>query len=288
MSSHQRGVLYVALAAIAWSSAGVLTRAIAAPAAAQLFWRALFAGACLLGVVAVQSRGRILTPFRRLGLPGLGVAVSFATASSCFMLALGQTTVARVLFIQAASPFLAAALAWLAVRERVERRTAAAMCVAIGGIATMLGSSLGGGHLAGDLLATTMALAFSSAIVLTRVHREVLMTPAMCLAMVLAAVVSAPLADPLAASAHDIGLLAAFGAGQMCLGLALFAVGGRLVPASEAALITTLEVVLGPIWVWFAYAEQPDRSTLVGGAIVLIAVVAHALSDGPSEPAGSG
>jgi drug/metabolite transporter (DMT)-like permease len=273
--------VYVALAAIAWSSAGVLTRAIAAPASTQLFWRAAFAAVCLLGVVAIQERGRVIRPFRSLGWAGLGVALSFAVASSSFMLALGQTTVARVLFVQASSPFIAAGLAWMTIHERVERRTAAAMAAALAGISIMLGGSLGGGHLLGDGLALLMASAFSLAIVLTRIRRDVSMTPAMCLAMAIAAAVSGPLSNPLAASGHDVALLAAFGAGQMCLGLALFAVGARLIPAGEAGLITVLEVILGPAWVWLAYAERPDGATLVGGSVVLVAVVVHAISDRP-------
>jgi drug/metabolite transporter (DMT)-like permease len=272
-------VLFVAAAAVAWSSAGVLTRAIAASAGTQLFWRAFFAGLALLVVVVVQSRGRPGGQFRALGPVGLGVALCFATASSAFMLALGETTVARVLFIQAASPFIAAALAWALMKERVPRRTRLAMTASLVGVGVMLGASLGGGSPKGDLLALLMATAFAAAIVLTRLRRDVSMTPATCLAMLLVAVVAEPLTDPMSASGHDVALLAVFGAGQMCLGLSLFAVGARLIPAGEAGLITVLEVVLGPVWVWIAYAERPDRATLLGGAIVLAAVVLHAAVD---------
>ena len=288
LSPHRRGVLFVAAAAIAWSSAGVLTRSISAPAATQLFWRAFFAALCLFALVLAQSHGRPLQPFRSLGAAGVGVAVCFATASSAFMLALGETTVARVLFIQAVAPFLAAALAFVVLRERVPARTAVAMAAALGGVVVMIGGSVGGGHLLGDGLALLMALAFSGAIVLTRLRRDVLMTPATCLAMVLASVASAVTADDLAVSPSDLVQLALFGAGQMCLGLALFAVGARLIPAGEAGLITLVEVVLGPAWVWATFGERPDRATLVGGTIVVGAVVAHALADLADDRASRG
>jgi drug/metabolite transporter (DMT)-like permease len=269
---------------VAWSSAGVLTRAIDAGPWPQLFWRAAFAAVCLFVVVAVQSRGRVLEPFRALGLPGLGVGLCFAVASSAFILALGRTSVARVLFIQASAPFLAALLARAFLQERLPRSTQAAMAATFVGVCVMLGGSLGAGGVAGDVLALVMAAAFSGAVVLTRGHPEISMTPATCLAMVVAACASAVPAHPFAVSQRDLGLLAAFGAGQMCLGLALFAAGARYIPAGEAGLITVLEVVLGPLWVWLAYRERPDGATLVGGSIVLCAVLVHAASEWLGDP----
>jgi drug/metabolite transporter (DMT)-like permease len=264
---------------VAWSSAGVLTRAIDAGPWPQLFWRAAFAAVCLFCVVAVQARGHVLAPFRALRLPGLAVGVCFAVASSAFILALGRTSVARVLFIQASAPFIAALLARAFLHERLPRSTQAAMGATFLGVCVMLGGSLGGGGAGGDVLALVMAAAFSCAVVLTRGHPEISMTPATCIAMVLAACASVVPAHPLAISHRDLGLLAAFGAGQMCLGLALFAAGARYIPAGEAGLITVLEVVLGPLWVWLAYRERPDGATLVGGSIVLCAVLLHAASE---------
>ena len=67
--------------------------------------------------------------------------------------------------------------------------------------------------------------------------------------------------------------LALLGIGQVGLGLALLTVGARLIPAAQVGLITLLEVVLGPVWVWLALNEQPSTATLVGGVIVIIAIV---------------
>ena len=74
-------------------------------------------------------------------------------------------------------------------------------------------------------------------------------------------------------------LLVLIGAVQMALGMGLFAAGARLVPAAEAALITLLEVILGPIWVWLVLSERPDTATLVGGAIIMLAVVVQVSGD---------
>jgi drug/metabolite transporter (DMT)-like permease len=90
---------------------------------------------------------------------------------------------------------------------------------------------------------------------------------------------AAPFARPGEVGAHDLGLLAALGIGQIGLGLVFLTIGGRLIPAAEVALITLLEVVLGPLWVWIFLSEQPSTATLAGGTIVLAAVAIQARSE---------
>src|SRR5437763_14256332 len=107
------------------------------------------------------------------------------------------------------------------------------------------------------------------------------MAPAMPLAQCLLLVTFAPFAETARIGAADLGYLVALGAGQMAIGLALFTIGARLVPAAEAALIGLLEVVLGPLWVWMAFTERPDTATPAGGALGLVAVVVQALAEPP-------
>ena len=97
----------------------------------------------------------------------------------------------------------------------------------------------------------------------------------------------APFADPGVLSVRDFLLLAALGAGQIALGLILFTAGARLIPAAQAGLITLLEIVLGPLWVWLIYSEQPDAVTLAGGAVIMSAVLLHAISRSAARPARS-
>jgi drug/metabolite transporter (DMT)-like permease len=118
-----------------------------------------------------------------------------------------------------------------------------------------------------------MTFAFAIAIVITRRHRHVSMAPATCLAQLLLVLVFAPFAHPAEVGARDLGLLVLLGGVQMGIGLALFTIGARLIPAAEVALITLLEVVLGPLWVWLFLSEQAGAATLVGGAVVVVAVV---------------
>jgi drug/metabolite transporter (DMT)-like permease len=269
---QRRGQIYVALAAVAWSSAGVLQRQLSLDTATQLAGRALFAAAALLLYVAIVERGRLVSAFRSIGLAGIAVAVCIAVASGCFIAALNHTSVARVLFIQAMAPVLAALLAWIFLGEPISRRTALALAMALGGVALMLGAP-GDGNLTGDALALMLAFAFAVALVITRHRRDVSMAPATCLSQVLLLVVFAPFASVGDVGGDDVVWVALLGAGQIGLGLALLTVGARLIPATQVALITLLEVVLGPLWVWIALSEQPSTGTLVGGGIVIAAIV---------------
>ena len=269
---RRRGQIYVALAAVAWSTAGVLQRQLTLDTSTQVFGRAAFACAALLGYVAIVERGQVLRGFRSVGGAGIAVALCVAVASGCFIGALNHASVARVLFILAVSPVLAALLAWATLGEPISRRTALAMVVALCGVAVMLGAP-GEASLTGDGLAFVAALAFSVMIVITRWRHEVSMAPATCLSQAILVAAFLPFATPGEISGDDLAWLAALGIGQIGLGFVLLTIGARLIPAAQVGLITLLEVVLGPVWVWLALDERPGTLTLVGGTIVIAAIV---------------
>jgi drug/metabolite transporter (DMT)-like permease len=272
---RRRGQLFVVLAAIAWSTAGVMQRELSVNTATQLTGRALFAALALSVFVVFLSRGHPISAFRAIGLAGLAVAALTAVASGMFILALNHATVANVLFMQAASPVAAALIAWAALGETISRRAAVAMGIAIAGVGLMVGGPGSGGAL-GVSASFVMMLSFAVSIVIVRHRREVSMAPAICLSQVLVVLVAAPFAHPGAVTDKDLVLLALLGVGQMGLGLAFLTMGARLLPASEVALITLLEVVLGPLWVWISISEQPSATTLVGGIVVVLAVLLQA------------
>jgi len=278
---RRRGQIYVALAAVAWSTAGVLQRQLDLDTATQVFGRAVFAALALLAYVAVVEHGRVARAFRSVGLAGVAVALCVATASAGFIAALNHASVARVLFLLAASPVMAALLARVVLGEPITRRTASAMALALGGITLMLGAP-GEGSLEGDALALLAALAFAVMIVITRARHDVSMAPATCLSQVILVVAFLPFATPGAISGEDIGWLAALGIGQIGLGFALLTVGARLIPAAQVGLITLLETVLGPLWVWLALDERPSTLTVVGGAIVIFAIALQARGAPPA------
>jgi len=278
-AQHRRGLMLVAGAAIVWSFGGLLARLVAADPWTILFWRSVFACLFLLGYAWYRNRGRLIKTFRDLGWPGIVLGLCFAVASSSFIIALSLTSVANIMFIQSSAPFIAGLLGWLIMGERVSPRSWLAMGAALVGIAVMMVGSFGGGRLAGDLLSIVIAFGFAGAIVTTRRHRNLRMGPATCFATAFTTLIALPFASPLSVGSVDLFYLLLFGVGQMGIGLVLFTAGARLVPAAEAGLISILEAILAPLWVWLLLAEDPGGYTLAGGAIVLTAIMAHTLLD---------
>jgi drug/metabolite transporter (DMT)-like permease len=278
-AERSRGVVLVAAAALCWSTGGLLARLVDTDTWTTVFWRSIFAAAFLLGVIFVQERGATWARIREMGGAGVAMALCFATASTCFINALARTTVANTLVIQSTSPFIAALLGWAWMGERVRGRSWVAMAAAVAGATVMASHSWGAGSLAGDLLALVTAIAFAAATVIVRRHRQLRMTAAAGLAGVFSAIFAWRPARPLEAAPDDLALLALFGAAQLGFGLVLFTAGARLIPVAEASLIAVLESVLGPLWVWLALGETPAPAALVGGAIILAALVAHTALD---------
>ncbi|HEX5556496.1 MAG TPA: DMT family transporter [Gaiellales bacterium] len=283
-SQHRRGQTYVALAALAWSTAGVLQRELHVGLGTQVAGRALFAFVALALFVAAGQWRDPASPMRGSGWAMVGVSVSTALASGSFIVALNYSTVANVLFLQAAAPMVAALLAWLMLSEPVSRRSWIAMLIALAGVGVMVGAPGNGGILV-TLLTIVIPLSFAVSIVITRHHRHMSMAPATALAQILILVCAAPFAHPGSVNERNLVLLILLGAGQIGLGLALLSIGARLLPAAEIATITLLEVVLGPLWVWMAVSERPASATLVGGAVVIAAVLLQASAEPPAPAA---
>ncbi|MER9055505.1 DMT family transporter [Mesorhizobium sp. M0213] len=272
------GFLLVFLSALMWSFGGTIARFIDnTDSWTVVFWRSVWAAAFLLCFMVWRDGWRgTLKLFRGMGLAGLAVAFCFATASTSFVVALAYTTVANILLMQAGVPLLAALFAWALFRERVAVATWLAIAAVIAGVAIMVSESLDGAvSPIGDGLALLIAVMFSVATVITRRFAHVRMTPATCLGTMLAAAFAASQASALGVSSHDMGFLFAFGVINLGLGLAFFATGARLVPAAVAALLGTFEPILGPIWVWLIHSEMPSARTILGGAVVVTALLVH-------------
>ncbi|QKC98619.1 DMT family transporter [Mesorhizobium sp. NZP2298] len=272
------GMLLVFLSALMWSFGGTIARFITVGDSwTVIFWRSVWAAAFLLSFMAWRDGWRgMLRSFRDMGLPGLAVGFCFAIASTSFVVALAYTTVANILLMQAGVPLLAALFAWALFRERVGVVTWVAIAAVIAGVAIMVSESINGAvSPIGDGLALLIALMFSIATVITRRFASVRMTPATCLGTILAAGLAVSQASTFTVSAGDMGFLFAFGVVNLGIGLAFFATGARLIPAAIAALLGTFEPILGPIWVWLIHSEVPSGRTIIGGTVVVTALLVH-------------
>ncbi len=263
--------------ALAFSSAGYFTRLVSLDAWTLLFWRGAFSGLFLLAVLVALHGSASVDKLRALGGAGLAVVATISISMMLYLHALRLTTVADVAVIYAATPVVTALLLWLRFGTRQTRVTLAASLMAVAGVAVMLGGAVGPHRWLGDLLAIAMDICTAVVMILVHRHPDRSMLAAACLGSFLTALAAWPLATPGEASLGQIGEMALFGVTQLGLGLLTLTLGTRLVPATESALIGTLDTPLSPIWVWLAFGEVPSWRTVLGGAVVLAGVLGHIL-----------
>ncbi|MGL4404972.1 MAG: DMT family transporter, partial [Notoacmeibacter sp.] len=274
-NSFQTGVLLVIGATLCWSIGGTIDRFITIEDTwVVVFWRSLFAGVFILGFMlardGVAGTGKLLVSAR---WPTALVGVCYSISTVCFILALSYTSVAKVLLIQAAVPIVAAAISWVLLREKVPFHTMLAIAGVVAGISVIFSGSVSqGGSLTGDLFALAIAVSFALSVVITRKYPGTRMTPAVLLGVTIAGTIAFVLSGPLAVSLRDFGFLALFGMVNLGMGLALFVTGARLIPSVLSALLSVIEPILGPIWVWLIHGETPTQLVLFGGAIVMAAL----------------
>jgi drug/metabolite transporter (DMT)-like permease len=283
-SARRRGVLLVLTATVMWSLAGLFARLVGhLDLWTVMGWRALM-GAASISIVGLVEwrRGRMDESFG-FGPLSPVLALLAMIAISAYTASVMTTTIADVLIIYATLPFAAATLGWLVNREEVSPRTLVASGVALAGIAVMVASGLGSGRLLGQSLSALMTLCFAGMIVLQR--RQ----PGASIIAVNAIGALGSGLFGLANSSHppiglfDMGVLFVFGLTTIGLAFVLFMEGAKFIPSAEAGLISLLDVVLGPIWVFLAFGENPGGATVLGGAIVLGAALWRMAPDLRSE-----
>ena len=274
------GVLLITASTLMWSSAGFFVRALDLDLWTMVAWRSLFACLALLPL-AFLLRGRALFRLRQsVGPGGLAAITVMAITMFSYVAALKLTRVANVMVVYATVPFLAAGLAFLLLRERPGLRALCAAGVAFGGVIIMAGSATATIDLAGNGFALLMTLGFAASIVIARrwTGYDAMLVTGLASGLCAIACFTSALAT-LAAfpvpSVPQLGILFLFSLATQSLSYLFFLWGSRHVPSSEAGLIALLDVVLGPLWVWLVFAETPGMPALIGGALVLLAVIGY-------------
>jgi drug/metabolite transporter (DMT)-like permease len=267
----------IVLAGVLLSTGGLILRHMEAASAWQvLFYRSAAMAATTLAFMALQYRGDLIGPFRRMGRGGLFAGTALAVSMIGYVFAVMLTTVANAMFIVSSAPFFAALFAWLLLRERVRPSTWLAIAAAVVGIGLMFGDGIAGRGLPGLLAALVCAVTYAVLVVLLRRFRDVDMLPALTTACLLIMIVAGAMADDLAPPLHDVLLAVVMGVAQTGAGFFLIMLGARRVPAAEVSLLLLIEIILSPIWVWIVVAEVPTGIALIGGLIVFAAVATQA------------
>lgn len=286
---YATGAALIVLAGVLWSVQGLIIRNIDVSGSwAILFWRSAGMVPALLLWLGRDAKGGLLAQFRAVGWPGVIGGLGLVAAFSGAIYAFQATTVANAVLLFSASPFFAAVLGWLLLAEPVRRITWVAIALAVIGITVMVGAGIGGGAMDGNVAALLSAFGFAVFTVTLRWGKLADMLPAVALggvfSMVIGAGMAMALGQTLMVPAREVAIAAAMGALTLTGGMVLYTLGSRAVPAAQATLLSLVEVLLAPIWVWLFLDETVTQDTLIGGAVLLGAVLLNAFGGRSARP----
>jgi len=276
---RRKGVLLMIGAGLCWSTGGILIRSVVLTDPWEIiFWRSVFMVIFMMGVLTLWHRAKVLEKIFEVGLPGILAGALLASTFFFFILSVTRNTVANTLVLMSVGPFFVALSGRIFLGEQVSLRTWGTISAALVGIALMFSEGLDSGRTAGNLLALGVPVAFGlNVVILRRTHASVSMAPAVMLAGIFSIVVSFPLAWPFTPTLRDFVVLGVMGWVQLGIGCVLMVMAARYLSAAEIGLFALLETILGPVWVWLGFGERPTDMALVGGFIVISALLLNGL-----------
>jgi len=278
ISNRTRGTLMVVVGAIIMSFEGLLIRQVSVDRWTMICWRGFFVFSTLSIGMIICWRRRFLSRVFAIGWTGVIAAVIMAIGNICFVTAFTLTSISNTLVITNAAPLIVALFSWLLLREKVPGRTWLAILIGLGGIVVIFHGGLIGGSWAGDLCAFGAALSLAAYIIFMRHARKINMLPTLALTGLLAAVFVLPAARPFPVSGSDLGLFFLIGGISCAGGMGLVTLAPRYIPATEVGLLKLLEAVLGATWAWMIISEYPGLESLLGGALVIGALIFNSLA----------
>lgn len=245
------------------------------------FWRGILMPVGLLFMLALFYRGRTLKVIMNVGRAGIVVALMTSCSNLAFSTALTYTTAAKTLIMLACAPLFTTLFSWLFLKEKLNPASMMTIAASFIGVCIVVGDHNGGGAASGSLMGDMAGLlsAISMAAIFTylRRHKEVNMLPACGLGWLIMALITLPFAQPLSLDVTQMSAALVMGLFVLPVSFGLIMVGPRYIPAAEVSLLMLLEAVLGPLWVWLVIQEQPSVNTLIGGAIVIIAIASYSV-----------
>jgi drug/metabolite transporter (DMT)-like permease len=280
-SKYLLGVVCVCLATVGWSLSGLFVRSVPGLDAWTVNgYRAPATALFLMIYLMARYRAAVWSHFRPSQPQSLLVVASFfAVGTTLYVYALTIGTVASVSVLGATSPFFAAILAWLFMRERASAVSMVATLIALVGVGVVVQAEMSvlATGVFSSIVSLGMAFCFAGQTVSLRRYRDFEMIPGIVIGgaavfLFVTLFIGLPVL-PL----HQVGVLALMALLQLAIPLILFAIGAKYVPAVPATLICLADVVLNPFWVWLAYGEEPPAGTVAGGALILSAIIGATL-----------
>ena len=268
------GPLLVFLGACTLSFGGLIVKSFEGANLWQiLFWRSIFFSIVVLVFLTISHKKNFFRSIYKVGLPGFlgGIVLSFGYAGYVF--AMYNTTVANANFIIQTQTIFLAIFGYIFLKEKISKLTLASIFLAFFGIFLMLGSSLTPGQMIGNIAAFVMPISFAVLILTVRKYPNVDMIPLQLIAGIGAIIIGYLFSTKIIISSHDIFLGFVAGFFQVGLGFIFITIGAKTTPSALVGIIMLTEAVLGPLWAWLFINETPPLVVLVGGTIVLSAVL---------------
>ncbi len=268
------------LVALLWSTAGVATRYLDSARSFEVtFWRALFAAISLLLILPYFQGLAVFHKIRHAKAALWISGACWATMFTAYMVAFTLTTVGNVLVTLSVGPLLTAVVARILIGYKVPLRTWVAILVAGAGMAYMFAGQVGSASVIGSLVALSIPVAAAINWTISQhAHdqgHDLDLVPAVMLGALLSTAATFLLAYPFQASVHDITLLGLLGVFQLAIPCALCMVCARVLHAPEISLLQLLEVIFGILLAWLGANEVPGTPVLLGGSLVILALVAN-------------
>ena len=242
-----------------------------------LFYRSIFFLWVLIAFILLTYGKKTFKKIKEAGAPGLIGGIFLSTNFVAYMYSMMETTVANVVFIISTQTVFLPIIAYIFLKEKISPRGYVAIMLAMIGVTLMIGDSLGTGSLKGNLAALTIPINFSVLVLIIRKYPKVDMIPAIFYAGILSCLYGLLLLENFAISTKDIWLAFLLGVPQLAFGFIFITIGSRTTPAVMVGLLMLMESIFAPIWVWLFYNEIPPVSVLIGGIIILSAVVMKSL-----------
>ena len=242
-----------------------------------LFYRSIFFLWVLIAFILLTYGKKTFKKIKEAGVPGLIGGLFLSTNFVAYMYSMMETTVANVVFIISTQTVFLPIVAYIFLKEKISPRGYVAIMLAMIGVTLMIGDSFGTGSLKGNLAALTIPINFSVLVLIIRKYPKVDMIPAIFYAGILSCLYGLLLLENFAISTKDIWLAFLLGVPQLAFGFIFITIGSRTTPAVMVGLLMLMESIFAPIWVWLFYNEIPPISVLIGGIIILSAVVMKSL-----------
>jgi DME family drug/metabolite transporter len=272
------GPILILLGGFSLSWGGLIIRSFESASIWQiLFYRSLFFLWALITFLFLTYGKETLKKIKIAGVPGLVGGIFLSGSYVAYMYSMTETTVANVVFIISTQTIFLPLLAYFFLKEKISPRGLVAIVLAMIGVTLMISDSIGTGSLYGNIAALAIPINFSILILIIRKYPNLDMIPAIFYAGILSCIYGLLLLDSIMISAKDIWFSFLLGVPQLAIGFIFITIGSRTTPAVMVGLLMLMETIFAPIWVWLFYSEIPPLSVLIGGLIIISAVVMKSL-----------